>query len=113
MISGHVLYGNKHCYTPMNNFIRYVASLKVFEFLKLLSLFNVKNGLLASQMMVIGKDMLFALIDQEALAISKVQDYEKIPRYSDFIHLYDHGGYKHYRMYLEKVALQLTAAAAV
>ena len=71
----------------------------------------MKNELIASQMMVIGKDMLFALIDQEALAISKVQNYEKIPRYSeDFIHLYDHGGYKHYRMYLEKVALQLTVA---
>ena len=108
VIGGHVLFGNKHCYTPMNNFVRYVASLKIFQFLKLLDLFNVKNKLEASEMKSIAPDILFALIDQEALAVSKIEDEGKTPRYSeDFIHLYDHGGYKHYRMYMEKVAFQL------
>ena len=81
---------------------------KIFQFLKLLDLFNVKNKLEASEMKSIAPDMLFALIDQEALAVSKIEDEGKTPRYSeDFIHLYDHGGYKHYRMYMEKVAFQL------
>ena len=112
VISGHVLYGNRHCYTPMNNFIRYVASLKVSQFLKLLSLFKVKNKLVASEMKVVATDMLFALIDQEALAVSNVEDENTaVPRYAeDFIHLYDHGGYKNYRMYLEKIAHQLAAS---
>ena len=111
-ISGHVLYGNKHCYTPMNNFIRYIASLKTSQFLKLLSLFRVNYKFVASDIRYIAPDVPFALIDQQDLAVSAVEDDGETPRYAeDFIHLYENGGYRHYRLYLEKVALQLTAAS--